>query len=53
MAAIVFQRGHISVQRWLTASFGFVALAYVAGASLILSLRIRDPLQASQGWKSD
>jgi ACS family tartrate transporter-like MFS transporter len=37
----------------LTASFGFIALVYVAAASLILSLRIRDPLQASQGWKSD
>src|SRR5215831_4125820 len=37
----------------LTASFGFIALAYVAGASLILSLRIRDPLQTSQDWKSD
>jgi MFS transporter, ACS family, tartrate transporter len=34
----------------LTASFGFIALVYVAAASLILSLRIRDPLQ---GWKSD
>ena len=33
----------------LTASFGFIALAYVAAASLILSLRIRDPLQDSQG----
>ena len=32
----------------LTASFGFIALVYVAAASLILSLRIRDPLQASQ-----
>ena len=31
----------------LTASFGFIALVYVAAASLILSLRIRDPLQAS------
>jgi ACS family tartrate transporter-like MFS transporter len=37
----------------LTASFGFIALVFVAAASLILSLRIRDPLQASQGWKSD
>jgi ACS family tartrate transporter-like MFS transporter len=37
----------------LTASFGFIALFYVAAASLILSLRIRDPLQASQGLKSD
>jgi ACS family tartrate transporter-like MFS transporter len=33
----------------LTASFGFIALVYVAAASLILSLRIRDPLQVSQG----
>lgn len=37
----------------LTASFGFIALVYVAAASLILSLRIRDPLQAWQGSKSD
>jgi ACS family tartrate transporter-like MFS transporter len=37
----------------LTASFGFIALLYVAAASLILSLRIHDPLQASQGLKSD
>ena len=29
----------------LTASFGFIALVYVAAASLILSLKIRDPLQ--------
>ena len=35
----------------LTASFGFIALVYVAAASLVLSLRIRDPLQASQGSK--
>jgi ACS family tartrate transporter-like MFS transporter len=28
----------------LTASFGFIALVYVAAASLIFSLRIRDPL---------
>jgi sugar phosphate permease len=34
----------------LTASFGFIALALVAGASLILNLRIRDPLQ---DWRSD
>ena len=32
----------------LTASFGFIALVYVAAASLLLSLKIRDPLQASQ-----
>jgi ACS family tartrate transporter-like MFS transporter len=32
----------------LTASFAFIALVYLAAASLILSLRIRDPLQASQ-----
>ena len=37
----------------LTASFGFIALVYVVAASLILSLRISDPLQASQGSKSD
>ena len=28
----------------LIASFGFIALVYVAAASLILSLRIRDPI---------
>ena len=33
----------------LTASFGFISLVYVAAAGLILGLRIRDPLQASQG----
>jgi ACS family tartrate transporter-like MFS transporter len=32
----------------LTASFGFIALVYVAAASLILSVRIRDPLHVSQ-----
>ena len=32
----------------LTASFGFIALVYVAAGSLILSLRIQDPLQASK-----
>jgi ACS family tartrate transporter-like MFS transporter len=32
----------------LTASFGFIAMVYVAAASLILALRIRDPLRASQ-----
>jgi hypothetical protein len=37
----------------LTASFGFIALVYVAAASLILSLRIHDPLQASPSSKSD
>jgi MFS transporter, ACS family, tartrate transporter len=37
----------------LTASFGFIALVYVAAASLILSLKIRDPLQLFQGSKSD
>jgi MFS transporter, ACS family, tartrate transporter len=30
----------------LIASFAFIALVYIAAASLILSLRIRDPLQA-------
>jgi ACS family tartrate transporter-like MFS transporter len=30
----------------LTASFGFIALVYTVAASLILSVRIRDPLQA-------
>jgi len=33
--------------RSLTASFGFIALVYVAAAGLILSLRIRDPLRTS------
>jgi len=33
----------------LTASFGFIALAYVAAASLILSLRIHNPVDAAQG----
>jgi ACS family tartrate transporter-like MFS transporter len=37
----------------LTASFAFIALVYVAAASLVFSLIIRDPLQASQGWKSN
>jgi hypothetical protein len=37
----------------LTASFAFIALVYVAAASLILSLRIRDPLEGSQSSKSD
>jgi Sugar phosphate permease len=37
----------------LTASFGFIALVFVTAASLILCLKIHDPLQASQGWKSD
>jgi hypothetical protein len=32
----------------LTASFGFIALAYLASASLILSLKIYNPLDASQ-----
>jgi MFS transporter, ACS family, tartrate transporter len=32
----------------LTASFGLIALVYFASASLILSLRIRDPLDARQ-----
>ncbi|HVS89800.1 MAG TPA: MFS transporter [Candidatus Acidoferrum sp.] len=33
----------------LTASFGFIALVYVAAGSLILSLRIHNPHRASQG----
>jgi ACS family tartrate transporter-like MFS transporter len=37
----------------LTSSFGFIALVYVAAASLMLGLRIGEPLQAAQGWKSD
>jgi len=32
----------------LTASFGFIALVFVAAASLILSLRIRDPIQVAE-----
>ena len=32
----------------LTASFAFIALVYVAAGSLVLSLRIRDPLNAAQ-----
>ena len=32
----------------LTASFGFIALVYFTAASLILGLRIHDPLQTSQ-----
>jgi ACS family tartrate transporter-like MFS transporter len=31
----------------LTASFGFIALVYIAAASIILGLRIRDPLNPS------
>ena len=34
------------------ASFGFIALAYVAAGSLILSLKIRDPLQVPEGSMS-
>jgi len=37
----------------LTASFGFIALVYVAAAGLILGLNIRDPLQVSQCSASD
>jgi ACS family tartrate transporter-like MFS transporter len=33
----------------LTASFGFIGLVYVAAASLILCLRVHDPLQTSPG----
>jgi len=33
----------------LTASFGFIALVFVASASLILSLKIRDPIQPAEG----
>jgi hypothetical protein len=36
----------------LTASFAFIALAYVAAVSLILSLKIRDPLELFRGSKS-
>jgi MFS transporter, ACS family, tartrate transporter len=37
----------------LSASFAFIALAYVSAASLILTVRIHDPLQPSQGSKSE
>ena len=33
----------------LAASFGFIALTYVAAGCLILSLRIHNPLDAAQG----
>jgi ACS family tartrate transporter-like MFS transporter len=33
----------------LTASFGFIALAFVAAGSLVLRLKIDHPLKASQG----
>jgi ACS family tartrate transporter-like MFS transporter len=33
----------------LTASFGFIALVYVGAASLILSLKITDPIKTSEG----
>ena len=33
----------------LTASFGFIALVYIAAGSLILSLKIADPIKASEG----
>jgi len=36
----------------LTASFAFIAVVYVAAASLILSLKIRDPLQVVEGVPS-
>jgi len=32
----------------LTASFAFIALVYVVAGGLILSLRIRDPVNAAQ-----
>jgi MFS transporter, ACS family, tartrate transporter len=37
----------------LTASFGFIALAFAAAGSVILSLRTRDPLHTSQSSKSE
>jgi MFS-type transporter involved in bile tolerance (Atg22 family) len=37
----------------LTASFAFIGLAFVAAGSLILGLRIHDPLQTSPGSKSE
>jgi ACS family tartrate transporter-like MFS transporter len=33
----------------LTASFGFIALVYLAAGGLILGLRIRNPMEATQG----
>jgi MFS transporter, ACS family, tartrate transporter len=36
----------------LTASFGFLALVFVAAGSLILGLRIQNPLEASRGLSS-
>jgi MFS transporter, ACS family, tartrate transporter len=36
----------------LTASFEFIALVYVAAARLILSRKIRDPLQTPEGSMS-
>jgi ACS family tartrate transporter-like MFS transporter len=37
----------------LTTSFGFIALVFVGAASLILSLRMSDPLQAPERTPSD
>jgi predicted MFS family arabinose efflux permease len=37
----------------LIASFGFIALAFTAAGSVILGLRIRDPIQALGGSKLD
>lgn len=39
--------------RSLTASFGFIAMVFVASASLILSLKIRDPVYVPEGALSD
>jgi predicted MFS family arabinose efflux permease len=37
----------------LTASFGFIAFAYMASAGLVLTLKIRDPLAAVQAQEAD
>ncbi len=37
----------------LTASFGFIAFAYLASAGLVLTLKIRDPLAAVQAQEAD
>jgi predicted MFS family arabinose efflux permease len=36
----------------LAASFGFIALVYFAAASLMLSLKLRDPIQVAEGVPS-
>jgi hypothetical protein len=36
----------------VTASLGFIALAYLVAGGLMLSLKIRDPLQVAEGNNS-